>query len=188
MDLLHSLKASTSQYHHQIEQIDSLKKITTHEITLTEYKKLLCQLYGFINPCEKKIKQKFTHVIEGREKTLLLHIDLLALNCDISNDFLFCNKIPALNTIPEVFGYLYVLEGSTLGGQMVTKLLKLNWQSLPMIPTRYFNAYGKQTKKNWDAFLTSLISLDFNHGQEENLVASAINTFSSLLDWLKSSA
>ena len=47
MDLLHTLKTSTSQYHHQIEQVDLLKKIITNEITLPEYKKLLCQLYGF---------------------------------------------------------------------------------------------------------------------------------------------
>ena len=186
MDLLHSLKASTSQHHHQIEQIALLKKIITNEITLPEYKKLLCQLYGFINPCEKKIKQKFPCIIEGREKTLLLNTDLLELNCDISSDFLFCNNIPALNTIPEIFGYLYVLEGSTLGGQMITKLLKLNLQSSPMIPTRYFNAYGKKTKNNWDVFLKSLISYDFNRNQKKIIVKSAINTFSSLLNWLKS--
>lgn len=188
MNLLHSLKASTSQYHHQIEQIDLFKKIITNEITLPEYKKLLCQLYGFINPCESKIKKKFHQAIEGREKTSLLNIDLFELDCDISSDFLFCSNIPALDTVPEIFGYLYVLEGSTLGGQMVTKLLKQNLKLLPMITTRYFNAYGKQTKKNWDAFLNALIDHDFTDNQKENIVTSAISTFSSLLNWLKSSA
>lgn len=188
MDLLHSLKTSTSQYHHQIEQIDSLKKIVTNKITLAEYKQLLCQLYGFINPCEKKIKENFYRLIKGREKAVLLNNDLSELNCVISKEFLFCNNIPALNTIPEVFGYLYVLEGSTLGGQIVTKLLKSSLQSIPSIPTHYFNAYGKQTKKNWDAFLKSLIEQNFNDKQKEDLRISAINTFSTLLNWLKSTA
>ena len=186
MDLLHSLKNSTSQYHQQIEQIESLKKIITNEITLLEYKKLLCQLYGFINPCEKAIPPRFHYVIEGREKSLLLNSDLSELNCDTSIDFLFCRSFPNLNTLPEVFGYLYVLEGSTLGGQIITKLLKKNVQLLPAIPTRYFNAYGKQTRKYWDAFLKSLIDQDFNDIQKENLVTSAIDTFSNLYNWLNS--
>ena len=185
MDLLDLLKDSTSQYHQQIEQIEFLKKIITNEITLLEYKKLLCQLYGFISPCEKVIPPRFHYVIEGREKSSLLNSDLSELNCDTSRDFLFCRNIPNLNTLPEVFGFLYVLEGSTLGGQIITKSLKQNVQLLPVIPTRYFNAYGKQTRKYWDAFLKSLIEHDFKDNQKENLVTSAINTFSSLYNWLK---
>ena len=181
MDLLHSLKDSTSQYHQQIEQIEFLKKIITNEITLLEYKKLLCQLYGFISPCEKVIPPRFHYVIEGREKSSLLNSDLSELNCDTSRDFLFCRSIPNLNTLPEVFGYLYVLEGSTLGGQIITKLLKQNLQLVPVIPTRYFNAYGKQTKMYWDAFLKSLIDQDFNDIQKANLVTSAIDTESVTL-------
>ena len=185
MDLLHLLKDSTSQYHQRIEQIEFLKKIITNEITLLEYKKLLCQLYGFISPCETVIPPRFHYVIEGREKSSLLNSDLSELNCDTSRDLLFCRNIPNLNTLPEIFGFLYVLEGSTLGGQIITKSLKQNVQLLPIIPTRYFNAYGKQTRKYWDAFLKSLIEHDFKDNQKENLVTSAINTFSSLYNWLK---
>lgn len=188
MDLLHSLKTSTSQYHEQIEQVDLFKKIITKEITLLEYKKLLCQLYGFISPCETVIQQRFHYAIEGREKASLLNSDLSELNCDTSRDFLFCKNTPNFNTLPEVFGYLYVLEGSTLGGQIISKSLKNNLQLLPLIPARYFNAYGKQTRKYWDAFLKSLREHDLNDNQKENLITSAINTFSSLLNWLKTSA
>lgn len=185
MDLLHSLKHSTSQYHQQIEQIELFKKIITNEISLLEYKKLLYQLYGFISPCEKVILSRFHHIIEGREKSSLLSSDLSELNCDTSIDFLFCKRIPRLATLPEVFGYLYVLEGATLGGQIITKSLKQNLQLLPTIPTRYFNTYGKQTKMHWDTFIKSLIDQNFNDIEKENLIKSAIDTFSSLYNWLK---
>ncbi len=188
MDLLHALKDSTSQYHQQIEQVDLLKKVVSKEITLIEYKKLLSQFYGFINPCEKIIQHRFHYAIEGREKSSLLNNDLSELNCDTSSDFLYCKNTPNLNTLPEVFGYLYVIEGSTLGGQIMSKLLKQNLQLLPIIPTRYFTAYGKHTRKYWDSFLKTLNDHDFNHDQKENVVTSAIHTFSSLLNWLKYSA
>lgn len=186
MDLLDSLKSSTHQYHYQIEQVDLLKKITSNKITRTEYKKLLCQFYGFINPCEEKIKQKFQHIIKGREKSALLSKDLLELNCTVSRNFLFCKNIPSFNTVPDVLGYLYVFEGATLGGQLLANLLKQTFQTEPDVPMRYFSGYGEQTRKNWDAFLKFLIGCDFNCDERKNLIESAINTFSSLLNWLTS--
>jgi heme oxygenase len=80
-----------------------------------------------------------------------------------------------ITTEPELLGALYVIEGSTLGGQVVSRHL----HSIPSIAsTRYFESYGPDTGRNWQKF-TALLSTR-PPAEHDTIVASADRMFRTI--------
>ena len=78
-------------------------------------------------------------------------------------------------------GALYVLEGSTLGGQMIARMLQKN-PLLNLVPGQlnFFLGYKKETGPKWKSFQAALNLLD---GETETLVSTARQTFSLFTQW-----
>ena len=75
-------------------------------------------------------------------------------------------------TEPQLLGALYVIEGSTLGGQVVSKHLR----GLPGVTrTSYFESYGADTGRNWQKFSALLGLRDIS--EHDEIVASADRMF-----------
>lgn len=187
MNFLQNLKILTSNAHNRIEKFLLFQKIISKEITLDEYKLLLDLLYRFIHPCETLIKQRHLPLILGREKSPLLVQDMSQLQCYQTANFTFCSKLPDIQGDVRIYGYLYVMEGASLGGQIISTCLKENPQLPDLLPTRYFNPYGKETKKKWNEFFHSLIRKNFNQSQQKQVIDTAIDTFTTLVTWLEMS-
>ena len=93
-----------------------------------------------------------------------------------------CDRLPRLETIPEALGCLYVLEGATLGGKIITEHLK---KVLPLDESRgcsFFNSYGDDVGRMWSSFLGILRRHCEKHGDADVVVQSACQTF-ACLDW-----
>ncbi|RZK54693.1 MAG: heme oxygenase, partial [Hymenobacter sp.] len=90
-----------------------------------------------------------------------------------------CPAMPPLDTWPQLLGAMYVLEGSTLGGQVIARqLAKAN------IPQRlYFSGYGERTGTMWKAFC-QLLTQAATPENEADIVQSARLTFQQLDAWL----
>ena len=54
------------------------------------------------------------------------------------------------------WGSLYVMEGSTLGGQMISKALRREAEWTPETGLAYFNPYGRRTAAMWRGFCDAL--------------------------------
>lgn len=82
---------------------------------------------------------------------------------------------------PEAAGTLYVMEGSTLGGRIISRSLQAaSWH--PAQRLRYWNPYGDDTGRRWSetlAYLESLAPAD-----SDAVVNAAITTFDVLHAWL----
>jgi heme oxygenase len=185
MNILEVLKAETELIHQSVEQVSLLKKIITHEITLQEYKKLLVIFYGFINPCEKKIQATFPSLLIAREKSSLLCADLSVLQELAPNLTTFCDSLPVMTTEAETYGYLYVMEGATLGGQVITQALNNNPHLPENMTTLYFNPYGKDTRSKWGNFSAELSQKYVTAAQYQQVISGAVATFTALLYWLQ---
>ena len=61
---------------------------------------------------------------------------------------------PRALTAAEALGALYVIEGSTLGGQII--LRSLQGTDFEALATRFFNAYGPRTGAMWKEFCAAL--------------------------------
>jgi heme oxygenase len=89
-----------------------------------------------------------------------------------------------LSEYEQVLGYLYVMEGSTLGGQVITKMLKNQLQITPDQGGRFFHGYGDKTKIMWNDFCATLSSIHHIE-QQNNIILSAKNTFIQLHAWME---
>ncbi|MGD1894572.1 MAG: biliverdin-producing heme oxygenase [Cyclobacteriaceae bacterium] len=76
----------------------------------------------------------------------------------------------------EAIGYLYVTEGSTLGGRMISKALSENEQIATHCSFRFLNVYGTETGRYWKEFL-DVLSKEITADQEETVITAAQRAF-----------
>jgi heme oxygenase (biliverdin-IX-beta and delta-forming) len=176
------LKVQTVWEHQQAEemirpQLGSLKQIH-------DYAALLKTFYGFYSPVEQSIsnfvsKKLLPDISERRNSKLILR-DLEALG--ISADSIpLCSRLPEIYSPATALGSMYVLEGSTLGGQMIARMLQKN-PMLNLVPGQlnFFQGYREETGRKWKSFQAALNLLD---GETEILVSAARQTFSLFTQW-----
>ncbi len=177
------LKERTSMQHSQIENTPLVSKLINNTITLSEYQLLIRKFYGYIAPSEELI-QKLTsrYLLIQREKSLSLLSDLAVFGIE-KHSVEFCCCLPLLETYEQVLGYMYVMEGSTLGGQIIAKKLQETLNLTPENGASYFYGYGKNTRNKWAEFCQLLDDRKHYEHTYEILIA-ASQTYSTLNDWL----
>ena len=190
-NILNRLKDETAPMHEQIEENEYATAMMNNHLTMDQYKAYLVKFYGFIKPVE----ERFTAVEQSagsaltdpsRNKTAWLENDLIALGLDrASLDTLpQCDTLPDLSTRAKAFGCLYVLEGSTLGGQMITKKLSQYLPIDPAVNGRYFNSYGTDTRERWQGFRQELLAEADSAAKEAQMIEAARETFVLLDRWI----
>jgi heme oxygenase len=98
-------------------------------------------------------------------------------------DIPVCYKLPQVETPASSLGALYVTEGSTLGGQIITKMIAKQLGIGDKAGFSFFNAYGADTHYRWQNF-KSIINRSRNEQEENEMIDTAIATFSTFNDWL----
>ena len=187
MDLRNRLKEETQSLHDNIEQTFLFKKILQHEITLSDYQRLIKKFYGFIIPCEELIDSLTNkYKLNARKKTPWLIQDLSALKIPTNNDSNLpkCTDLPELCEHEHVLGYLYVMEGATLGGQIITKMLNTQLALTQDSGVRFFYGYGHKTKSMWNDFCSQLSNISDTE-QQNMIIHSASSTFIRLSKWMQ---
>ncbi|MBC8012307.1 MAG: biliverdin-producing heme oxygenase, partial [Burkholderiales bacterium] len=95
-----------------------------------------------------------------------------------------CAELPELDTLPQVLGCLYVIEGATLGGQVITRHLLATHGITPETGGAFFAGYGAETGPQWQAFGAMITTAAERLGGENEIIASANRTFETLARWL----
>lgn len=87
-----------------------------------------------------------------------------------------------LDAMESAFGSMYVIEGSTLGGQVITPLLQTHLNLAPGQGASYFHGYGDRTGAMWREFRNVA---NQEVGDDETAIGtaahSAAQTFSALI-------
>jgi heme oxygenase len=168
-----------------------LRALLSDAISLDQYTAVQKRFYGFYRPIETRLisirgwdDSEFE--LANRLKLPLLRGDLISLAVDAEQlpRLPCCDRIPSLGTVPEALGCLYVLEGSTLGGKIITRHLK---KILPLDESRgcsFFNSYGNDVGRMWSSFLKVLERHCERHSDADVVIHSAYQTFASLDRWL----
>ena len=86
----------------------------------------------------------------------------------------------------EAFGCLYVLEGSTLGGRVISRHVQSRLGS--DVPRAFLDAYGSRTGERWQAFRAALAGAPRNRDVDARIIAGARATFEAFTAWLTTSA
>jgi heme oxygenase len=89
-----------------------------------------------------------------------------------------CDNLPPLATTADCYGCLYVLEGSTLGGQIICREVARRFPGKASEISRFFQPYGDRTGEMWTGFCTSLSDFGVSHPESQGqVIAAAEQTF-----------
>ncbi len=188
MLILQRLKQATAARHVGIE---SRSVLLNSSLSLASYRACLQRFYGYYAPLEQRLLrsqawQATGFCYDGRHKTPHLSQDLAAL--DVAPGELaqtpLCQTLPELRSSAGIFGCLYVIEGATLGGQIVSRHLQASLGVTPESGGAFFSAYGPHTGSRWKAFSAQLSSFALASGLDDEIIASANDTFDTLDRWL----
>jgi len=95
-----------------------------------------------------------------------------------------CMTLPPLMTQARLMGSLYVVEGATLGGQMVGRFLRQSLGDEARRCCRFFESYGEQVRPMWAAFLEVLALVAEGPERERDIIEAATDTFQCFERWL----
>lgn len=194
-DVLTLLKERTRHLH---EHIEGTVDLPARLGSVATYSALLARFYGFYAPIEQGLAAVDGYETVGldfaeRRKTHLLRADLLALGVAAATiDRLpRCQALPAVSGLAAALGCLYVLEGATLGGQVIKREVKakLGLAAGPTGGCAFFAAYADRTGAMWTAFRSTLSRFTAGSAMAtEQVVAAAADTFIRLDAWLAEGA
>ena len=188
--LFEMLKDGTREMH---REIDLALPVMKQDLTLDQYGAHLLNLLGFYIPLEEHIMSFMSEMhnwasfeMHRRLKSQLLISDLIALGemPTTLTQIPLCHEIRKINTVAELAGVLYVIEGLTLTSQITQRKLKAQLL-LDEKQIRYYTGYAGNTFEIWNKlrFQAENIVADY---EKSDAVRSARYTFVSLMNWLKS--
>ena len=178
--ILARLRAETRPYHDAVEQNEFNQALAAGTPSAAATAQFLAKMYGFLQPYEAQLRQHADELgpaweIAERQRAHLILEDLAVPASELP----LCPAMPPLATLPQLLGAMYVLEGSTLGGQVLARQLAKADIGL----RRYFIGYGERTGPRWKAFC-QLLADAATPDREDAIVQSAIHTFQHLATWL----
>jgi len=186
--ILKRLRSETQAQHSALE---SRIPLMDPALSLLEYRLLLTRFYGYYVPLEARLvawseaEARGINYVE-RMKVPELERDLIALGetAETIARLPRCAALPALATEAEALGCLYVVEGATLGGQLITKQLQKNFAMTRETGGAFFAGYGAETGLRWQEFGAMITAQALRLERDDVIVASANRTFETLGHWL----
>ena len=185
------LKSATKDNHDELEALMFVNEIMNKTLTLEQYKTLLATNYIVHSAIESKLH-------ETLDKELKLELDvtrrnkLAALIQDMQEVQLDKEELDALDfdfldvkeyTNASALGAMYVLEGATLGGNVIQKKLRATpaFQNLNL---NYYTVYGQHLMPSWLSFVkvlnSSVPETDFSIARD-----SAVKMFENIAEVAK---
>ncbi len=190
--IMKQLRDETQSSHKEIESVSCFKRLFSPDYSLEEYRNLLIGFYGYHEAIESILFEELPEfsvtTLQHRSKcsSIILDLQALGINKDDIIQLPLCDKLPQLNSFAQHMGAFYVLEGSTLGGQVISRRLLEHFGQQILQALNYYQCYGEQVGTEWRNFQVFL-SQHFNNDdkQTRELINSANATFKALTEWMQ---
>lgn len=183
--LSEQLKEHTKSQHQILEKkiIPLIKAIKT----TNDYSRLLMLFYTYFGAVELLVDNtldiNYMPDYPQRRKTTLLHDDLNAMNITLQ-PFATGAHLPSIENHLQAIGAMYVMEGSTLGGLHISKMISQQLQQQNTNAFVFFNGYKDQTQQMWQLFKTAIDSMLLKPEEEEVIINASNNTFERFSNWV----
>lgn len=184
--LSEQLKLDTKSNHQQVEKllIAQMRSIDTTE----SYVKLLRLFYGYFGALEDKINQyiglaQLSDYQQRRKSDSLFNDieDLGGFTLQKAED----TDLPEIKNHLQAFGALYVIEGSTLGGKIISKIMSKQLNLADEKGLSFFISYGDETEKMWEDFKVVLDLQPEHQGDAALIINAADETFAKFKLWIE---
>ena len=180
-----ALRERTALSHRSLEkQLDLLDAALSRD----RYRRVIRAFFGFYAPVENGLARValaappvgFSLVARAP----LLRRDVIALGgaTDEVSTLPICARLPRLQFPEDLAGCLYVLEGASLGGQVISRALARNLGIDRGSGAAFFAGDGDRTFARWKRVLAWLNAFD---DRIDAVATTACETFSTLERWLQ---
>jgi heme oxygenase (biliverdin-IX-beta and delta-forming) len=182
------LKGETVALHQQLEAELGLLE---PDLSIHRYCRVLCAFYGYYAPVEVRVVRLTAASpplgFPLRARAELIESDLLALGLSRREiaELPRCTDLPRLSCPEDLAGCLYVLEGASLGGQIIAPTLRHRFGVVKGSGASFFIGDAEATSARWILVLAWLEGLARGGAQLEEIVASARATFLTLARWVE---
>lgn len=159
------LKSATKAHHDELENLMFVNEIMNKTLTLEQYKTLLATNYIVHSAIESKLHKaldediKAQLNIKNRDKLSALKQDLAEMGIKkedldaLQVDFADWDESNNASSL----GAMYVLEGATLGGNVIQKKLR-GTPAFENLSLNYYTVYAHNLMPNWLSFVKVLNS------------------------------
>jgi heme oxygenase len=177
--------------HHLHIAIERAVDLPARLVSTAAYSSLLTDFFGYYEPLERRLIRAHGLTLAGldltsRLKTPLLKRDLAFFAIDDTHDPLpRCQTLPDVTDPADALGCLYVLEGSTLGGQITRRLVAESLGLRRADGIAFFSSYGDHVGRMWREFCGALeVQGAAAPAAERRMIDAAAATFETLRRWL----
>jgi len=186
------LRTETAENHKTLESLMFVNEIMNNSLSIEQYKKLLTVNYII----HQKLENTLANMLDADIAAALemnSRLKLSALEKDLNYWGIDSLTLPGLDfelylpqkNTAEVLGALYVLEGATLGGNVIKRHILAN----PNFKDQdgglnYYGVYGEELSTKWKKFV-SVLNEWVEEADYERCINSANQTFNNLINLSK---
>ncbi|OJW84961.1 MAG: hypothetical protein BGO69_10480 [Bacteroidetes bacterium 46-16] len=183
---LDKLRSATGPMHRALEATALSQALQKDDLPVAAYASYLAYMASIVACCEQELFPLLSNIIPDlaqRRKLPLLEQDLALLGSVVA-----LPTVPAYRGLPEemgtgfALGYLYVVEGSVLGGRVLLKHIEKCLGYNAQEGARFFAGYGAATGPMWRSFLEVFTGYTVAHGLGEEVIGGSQYAFSSIGD------
>ena len=149
-----ALRRATRESHHVIDHHPLMAPLVRSDLTRLEYTTALLALDWLYAPLQDELAAAIGESGGGFEladRVAWLQADLVALGATALRPQPPWTP-PRLSSRAELVGALYVIEGSTLGGQVIARRIEASLGLTATSGARFFNGWGAETETRWQRF------------------------------------
>lgn len=187
--VLQDLRAGTAELHIALE-----KRLPFFSDTLDTqaFVRLMQAYYGFYLPLENALLRSnaipadFELTPRLKAPTLRTDLHALGLSAAALQSLPHCQQLPIIDSNAACLGVLYVLEGATLGGQILRREISSRLGLEANNGAAFLDIYGAATGRRWRDFIEYLGSRPMSAAERAAVVTAAQTTFSCFERWLES--
>lgn len=187
--VLQDLRAGTAELHIALEK---RLPFFSDLLDTQAFVRLMKAYYGFYLPLENALLRSDAipadFDLTPRLKAPTLRTDLHALGVSAAalQGLPQCEQLPVIDSSAACLGVLYVLEGATLGGQILRREISSRLGLEADNGAAFLDVYGAATGRRWRDFIEYLGSRPMSAAERAAVVTAAQTTFSCFERWLES--
>ncbi len=179
---LQQLRSETAADH---ERVESLVPLMAADLDQSTYVTALCRFYGFVkgweNWADTVAPSDLKPHLAERQRSVLLQSDLQHFH-EAPPARLFTPDRDFPQNRAAFLGSMYVMEGSTLGGQFIAKHVEEALGLQRGAGNAYFAGYGDRTGSMWKTFQALLTAVPQDDAGA--VIAAAKQTFRAFGEWM----
>lgn len=187
LTLHRALRDATRASHHLIDHHPLLAPLVRADLSRRDYARALRAMLHIHLPLQSVLMEAMAQTGGGHEladRVAWLFDDLSVLD-DGNITAQPAWQPPPIEGPAALAGVLYVIEGSTMGGQVIARQIEASLGYTATCGARFFNAWGVETIQRWQAFLRYAEAL--GGADIPSATAAAVTMFNSIHQALDSS-